>query len=130
MEEYKIGDKINKIAYSYDDQGNEYRKTVKGKICQVTKHFIVVDNGKFKESYSYDSFKPCEVGNMENVPYDLALENYREDIVNEAIEDFHNGKEAYVFSLEQLEKVIDKITPEHFVTRQKDKIYYIKKKNL
>ena len=40
-DDFKLGENVQLITYSYDDQGNEYSREVKGKICQITNSFIV-----------------------------------------------------------------------------------------
>ena len=48
-----LGENIITRIYSYDDQGTEYSREIKGKICQITNDFVVIDNGKYKESFKY-----------------------------------------------------------------------------
>lgn len=50
---FKLGEEIEKKIYNYDDQGNEYCKTIKGKVFQITNHFVVIDNGFYKEAFKY-----------------------------------------------------------------------------
>ena len=72
-----LGENIITKIYSYDDQGTEYSREIKGKICQITNDFVVIDNGKYKESFKYSEFEKCTPGNIENEPYDLSLETYK-----------------------------------------------------
>ena len=104
-DDFKLGENVQLTTYSYDDQGNEYTREVKGKVCQITNSFIVLDNGNYKESFKYCDFQKCTPGTVENEPYDLSLESYSEDIISNCIRDIMSGKEGIVFNNEQLDKV-------------------------
>lgn len=101
---FKLGQEIDLVAYSYDDRGTEYLKTVNGKIYQITDDFIVVDNGYFKESYKYEEFSPSVPYCTNGEPYDLSLQSYSDDVVDNCIEDLEKRGMGFVFNKEQLEK--------------------------
>ena len=124
---FKLGENVQLITYSYDDQGNEYSREVKGKICQITNYFIVLDNGNYKESFKYCDFQKCTPGTVENEPYDLSLESYSEDIISNCIRDITSGKEGIVFNKEQLDKVFSKVNKKHYSVKKTNEIYYINK---
>lgn len=126
-DDFKLGENVQLITYSYDDQGNEYSREVKGKICQITNYFIVLDNGNYKESFKYCDFQKCTPGTVENEPYDLSLESYSEDIISNCIRDITSGKEGIVFNNEQLDKVFSKVNKKHYSVKKANEIYYINK---
>lgn len=126
-EDFKLGESVQLNTYSYDDQGNEYTREVKGKICQITNYFIVLDNGNYKESFKYCDFQKCTPGTVENEPYDLSLESYSEDIISNCIRDITSGKEGIVFNKEQLDKVFSKVNKKHYSVKKTNEIYYINK---
>ena len=126
-EDFKLGESVQLNTYSYDDQGNEYSREVKGKICQITNYFIVLDNGNYKESFKYCDFQKCTPGTVENEPYDLSLESYSEDIISNCIRDITSGKEGIVFNNEQLDKVFSKVNKKHYSVKKANEIYYINK---
>lgn len=126
-DDFKLGENVQLTTYSYDDQGNEYPREVKGKICQITNYFIVLDNGNYKESFKYCDFQKCTPGTVENEPYDLSLESYTEDIISNCIRDIKSGKEGIVFNDEQLDKVFSKINKKHYSVTRANEIYYINK---
>lgn len=126
-DDFKLGENVQLITYSYDDQGNEYSREVKGKICQITNYFIVLDNGNYKESFKYCDFQKCTPGTVENEPYDLSLESYSEDIISNCIRDITSGKEGIVFNNEQLDKVFSKVNKKHYSVKRANEIYYINK---
>ena len=126
-EDFKLGESVQLNTYSYDDQGNEYTREVKGKICQITNYFIVLDNGNYKESFKYCDFQKCNPGTVENEPYDLSLESYSEDIISNCIRDITSGKEGIVFNNEQLDKVFSKVNKKHYSVKRANEIYYINK---
>ena len=126
-EDFKLGESVQLNTYSYDDQGNEYTRELKGKICQITNYFIVLDNGNYKESFKYCDFQKCTPGTVENEPYDLSLESYSEDIISNCIRDIMSGKEGIVFNNEQLDKVFSKVNKKHYSVKRANEIYYINK---
>ena len=126
-DDFKLGENVQLTTYSYDDQGNEYSREVKGKICQITNYFIVLDNGNYKESFKYCDFQKCTPGTVENEPYDLSLESYSEDIISNCIRDITSGKEGIVFNNEQLDKVFSKVNKKHYSVKRANGIYYINK---
>ena len=125
--DFILGENIKFDIYDYDDRGTEYIKTKEGKVIQKTNSFVVIDNGKYKESFKYSQFEKCTPGNVEGEPYDQCLENYKGDVINKCLEDFKNVGEGYVFNFDQLNKVIRKIATNKFITREENNIYYIKK---
>ena len=125
--DFILGENIKFDIYEYDDRGTEYIKTKVGKVIQKTNSFVVIDNGKYKESFKYSQFEKCTPGNVEGEPYDQCLENYKGDVINKCLEDFKNVGEGYVFNFDQLNKVIRKIATNKFITREENNIYYIKK---
>lgn len=126
-EDFKLGESVQLNTYSYDDQGNEYTRGVKGKVCQITNSFIVLDNGNYKESFKYCDFQKCTPGTVENEPYDLSLESYSEDIISNCIRDIMSGKEGIVFNNEQLDEVFSKINKKYCSVKRANGIYYINK---
>lgn len=126
-EDFKLGESVQLNTYSYDDQGNEYTREVKGKVCQITNSFIVLDNGNYKESFKYCDFQKCTPGTVENEPYDLSLESYSEDIISNCIRDIMSGKEGIVFNNEQLDEVFSKINKKYCSVKRDNEIYYINK---
>lgn len=125
--DFILGENIKFDIYEYDDRGTEYIKTKEGKVIQKTNSFVVIDNGKYKESFKYSQFEKCIPGNVEGEPYDQCLENYKGDVINKCLEDFKNVGEGYVFNFDQLNEVIRKIATNKFITREENNIYYIKK---
>lgn len=131
-ENFILGDNISTRIYSYDDQGTEYSREIKGKICQITNDFVVIDNGKYKESFKYSEFERCTPGNIENEPYDLSLETYKEDIIQNCIDDITKKGSGFVFTKEEADKVIEYIETinvenNKYIVNQKDGIYEISK---
>lgn len=126
-DDFKLGENVQLTTYSYDDQGNEYPREVKGKICQITNYFIVLDNGNYKESFKYCDFQKCTPGTVENEPYDLSLESYSEDIISNCIRDIMSGKEGIVFNNEQLDEVFSKVNKKHYSVKRANEIFYINK---
>lgn len=131
-ENFILGENIITRIYSYDDQGTEYSREIKGKICQITNDFVVIDNGKYKESFKYSEFERCTPGNIENEPYDLSLETYKEDIIQNCIEDVTKKGNGFVFTKEEADKVVEYIETinvenNKYIVNQKDGIYEISK---
>lgn len=86
-EDFKLGEDVDLTIYEYDDQGNESSKTVKGKVYQITNSFLVIDNGKYKESFKYSQLEKNYNGNIPNgEPYDLSLQAYSDDVVAECLD--------------------------------------------
>ena len=125
--DFIIGENIIVEIYKYDDQGKEYIKKVKGKVIQATNDFVVIDNGKYKESFKYCEFNKSTPYSLDNEPYDLSLEVYEEDVINQCFENFCKGKEGYVFNQRQLNKVLEKIGSIPCSHYEKDSIFYVKK---
>lgn len=125
--DFILGENIIINIYKYDDQGKEYVKEIKGKVIQITNDFVVIDNGKYKESFKYSEFNKKESCFLNNEPYDLSLKTYETDIINQCLSDFYNGETGYVFNKRQLEKVFEKIGSSSCFFYEEDNIYYIKK---
>lgn len=130
--DFILGENIKFDIYEYDDRGTEYIKTKEGKVIQKTNSFVVIDNGKYKESFKYSEFERCTPGNIENEPYDLSLETYKEDIIRNCIDDVTKKGNGFVFTKEEADKVvkyIETINVENnkYIVNQKDGIYEISK---
>lgn len=125
QESFKIGDEIQEKIYDYDEYNIEHINNIKGKVYQVTKDFVVIDNGKYKECFKYSQFNPKDKEEYRG-SYDQQVEDYHNDIVNECIENINNTGEGYVFSLEQLREVMasDKIKSDYKLAN-KNGIFYI-----
>lgn len=126
-EDFIIGENIITEIYKYDDQGKEYIRKIKGKVIQTTNDFVLIDNGKYKESFKYCEFNKSTPYSLDNEPYDLSLEVYEEDVINQCFENFCKGEKGYVFNQRQLNKVLEKVGSTPCSHYEKDSIYYIKK---
>lgn len=123
----KVGNEVEDLKiYNYDDQGNEYIRKISGEIIQVTDKFIVVDNGKFCESFKFSELEKGNKNLDSEEPYDLSVESYSNDIVQNALEDIKKGKEGYVFNFHQVGEVINKLKPAQCSYREENSIFYIK----
>lgn len=126
-ENFKINEKVEDLKiYRYDDQNNEYIRKVNGTIYQITDNFIVIDNGKFKESFQYSELCPSE-NNEVIEPYDTSLETYEDNIVEECLEDVNNGKKGKLFTIEQLNKFMALTKSQNYHIMSEDSIIYIEK---
>lgn len=124
--DFILGENVIFTIYEYDEDNNEKSKEIKGKVYFKNSSFVTIDNGYYKESYKY-----CQMNRIKNKDtigdsYDLSLEAYQEDIVENCIEDVLKGKEGFVFNYEELNKVIKRIKSAKFITREEDNIFYIK----
>lgn len=126
-DDFKLGENVELSTYNYDDQGNEYKRRIKGIVIQITNSFIVIDNGHYKESFKYSEFTKCTPGNIENQPYDASLENYSQDIITQCIKNIMSNKEGIVFNNEQLEQVFSSINKKDYKVKEIDGIFYINK---
>lgn len=128
QENFELGENINNKIYDYDEFNIKHTRKIEGKVYQITKNFVVIDNGKYKECFKYSQF---EEDNKEISPrnYDQYLDYYRDDIVEDCIEDFKTKGEGFVFSLEQLAKVVGNsgMKNSDFIVRQENGITFIKK---
>lgn len=126
---FKLGEEIEKKIYNYDDQGNEYCKTIKGKVFQITNHFVVIDNGFYKEAFKYSEFQPDTPFETNEAPYDLSLESYSQDIIKECIEKLNKNQKGTVFNLNQLNQVINLyFEDKDYIVEEDSNIFYIRKK--
>lgn len=128
-EDFKIGEDVNLIVYSYDEEGNVFKKEVSGKVIQITNSFVVINNGKYNESFKYSELQISNDIQPVGVPYDLKIETYEEDIVNRCVTMVKKGEEGFVFNYRQMGKVIELIKPLKYSTSEKDGLYFIKKIN-
>lgn len=125
--EFKLNENVELIIYSYDDNGTEYTRNIVGKICQITPNFIVIDNGKYKESFKYYELYPQQNKVMKGEPYDLSIDNYKEDIVLQCLNDINRKGKGFVFTKEQLDKVLNRVSNGRYTTRKGEGIYIIGK---
>ncbi len=125
--EFKLNENVELIIYSYDDNGTEYTRNIVGKICQITPNFIVIDNGKYKESFKYCELYPQQNKVMKGEPYDLSIDNYKEDIVLQCLNDINRKGKGFVFTKEQLDKVLNRVSNGRYTTRKGKGIYIIGK---
>lgn len=126
MENFKIGEIINKNVYSYDDQGNEYIRKVSGKVIQITSNLVVINNGKFNESFKFCEFKPCQNKDDKGIAYEISLESYSDDVVKNCINDLKNKNEGFVFNEKQLDEVLGLLSTGKYSYQKKSGIFYIK----
>lgn len=105
---YKIGEKVKLILYETDSLNIKYEKIVEGTVVQVTDKIITIDNGIFKETYQLNQLiKENEI--QPNDPYDLDEEIYIEDIIEDCITTLNRGKYGYLFNLNQVNTLKEKI---------------------
>lgn len=124
-ENFELGKDINSKIYDYDEYNVKHTREINGKVYQVTRNFVVIDNGKYKESFKYSQFEPNNVDlNPKN--YAQYLEYYKDEIVNDCIENFKNKGKGFVFNFEQLKKVINSgEINSGYSMKQEDGIIYI-----
>lgn len=123
---YKIGEKVKLILYETDSLNIKYEKIVEGTVVQVTDKIITIDNGIFKETYQLNQLiKENEI--QPNDPYDLDEEIYIEDIIEDCITTLNRGKYGYLFNLNQVNTLKEKIGNEIEV-ENKNGIFRIKLK--
>ena len=121
-----LGENVVFTIYEYDEDNNEKSKEIKGKVYFKNNSFVTIDNGYYKESYKYCQMNKIKEKDTIGDSYDLSLETYQEDIVENCIEDVLKGKEGFVFNYEELNQVIKRIKSVKFITREEDNIFYIK----
>lgn len=124
-EDFKLGEYIQSTVYDYDDQGIEYSRQIRGRVRQITDHFVTLDNGIYKESFNYCSFKRYDSSNLSGKPYDLSVEGYFQDVVEKCVEDIRNSKQGIVFNKAQLNKVGLMIDLSKYDIKEQNEIYYI-----
>lgn len=128
-EDFKVGDVIDTEVYTYADSEIYYTRKVKGVVYQITNAFVVIDNGYYKESFQYREFVTNDTPTVLENPYELDVETYANNIVDQCVKDFQAEGEGYVFNYSQVSKVIAKILPEEYRIDEEENIYYIRKKN-
>lgn len=127
---FKIGENTKITVFWYDTWKGQMSKEVEGKIQQVTNEFIVINNGKYNETFRYSELINKNEIQPEREPYDLNIENYEEDVIERCLKIIKKGKYyGYVFSIEQKEKVEDLLNKLNikFISFIEDGIYYFKK---
>ena len=126
---FKLNEEIDLPVYNYDDQGNEYISQAKGKVKQITKYFVVVDNGKYTETFLYCTFNKIKDRAFLGIPdpYDQDINRYREDILKNAKEDFEKDGKAVLFNKKQLEDFVSKLENCAYTTKKVDNFYFINK---
>ena len=127
---FKIGENTKITVFWYDTWKGQMSKEVEGKIQQVTNEFIVINNGKYNETFRYSELINKNEIQPEREPYDLNIENYEEDVIERCLKIIKKGKHCgYVFSIEQKEKVEDLLAKLNikFISFIEDGIYYFKK---
>lgn len=113
---YKIGEKVKLTLYETDSLNIKHEEIIEGTVVQVTDKIITIDNGIFKETYQLNQLiKENEI--QPNDLYDLDEETYIEDIIEDCITMLNRGKYGYLFDLEQVnilkEKIYDEIEVEN-----------------
>lgn len=123
---YKIGEKIKLTLYETDSLNIKHEEIIEGTVVQVTDKIITIDNGIFKETYQLNQLiKENEI--QPNDLYDLDEETYIEDIIEDCITMLNRGKYGYLFDLEQVNTLKEKIDNEIEV-ENKNGIFRIKLK--
>lgn len=128
-ENFEVGKKVEIEIFWYDEDGNKFLKKVNGIIMQVTKDFIVLDNGVYNESFKYSEMVRQNKIQPSDEPYDLKVETYETDIINSCINSIKKEGTGYVLNKEQQEKVIKMLCEQkiEFLCQEKDGTYYFKK---
>lgn len=128
-ENFEVGKKVEIEIFWYDEDGNKFLKKVNGIIMQVTKDFIVLDNGVYNESFKYSEMVRQNKIQPSDEPYDLKVETYETDIINSCINSIKKEGTGYVLNKEQQEKVIKILCEQkiEFLCQEKDGTYYFKK---
>lgn len=128
-ENFEVGKKVEIEIFWYDEDGNKFLKKVNGIIMQVTKDFIVLDNGFYNESFKYSEMVRQNKIQPSDEPYDLKVETYEADIVNSCINSIKKEGTGYVLNKEQQEKTIKLLCEQkiEFLCQEKDGTYYFKK---
>lgn len=127
---FKIGENIKTTVFWYDTWKGQMSKEVEGTIQQVTDEFIVINNGKYNETFRYSELINKKDVQPDREPYDLKIENYKEDIIERCMRTIKKGKACgYVFNMEQREKIMTLLNKMNidFISFEEDGIYYFKK---
>ena len=123
---YKVGEKDKLTLYETDSLNIKHEEIIEGTVVQVTDKIITIDNGIFKETYQLNQLiKENEI--QPNDLYDLDEETYIEDIIEDCITMLNRGKYGYLFSLEQVNILKEKIDSEIEV-ENKNGIFRVKLK--
>lgn len=123
---YKIGEKVKLTLYETDSLNIKHEEIIEGTVVQVTDKIITIDNGIFKETYQLNQLiKENEIQPKDL--YDLDEETYIEDIIEDCITMLNRGKYGYLFDLEQVNILKEKIDNEIEV-ENKNGIFRIKLK--
>ena len=125
--EFKLNEYVDLIVYNYDNNGTEYTKVASGKVCQITNDFIVINNGKYKESYKYVELCSQKHKDIKGEPYDLSIDNYMEDIITQCLKQLNKKGKGSVFTKEQVENVIERAGNGKYNVRTSNGIYIIEK---
>ena len=105
---YNIGEKVKLTLYETDSLNIKHEEIVEGTVVQATDKIITIDNGIFKETYQLNQLiKENEI--QPNDPYDLDEEIYIEDIIEDCITTLNRGKYGYLFNLNQVNTLREKI---------------------
>lgn len=125
---YKIGEKVKLTLYETDSLNIKHEEIIEGTVVQVTDKIITIDNGIFKETYQLNQLiKENEIQPKDL--YDLDEETYIEDIIEDCITMLNRGKYGYLFDLEQVNILKEKIDNEIEV-ENKNGIFRIKLKKI
>ena len=127
---FKIGENTKITVFWYDTWKGQMSKEVEGIIQQVTDEFIVINNGKYNETFRYSELINKNDVQPEREPYDLKIENYEEDIIERCKRTIKKGKAwGYVFNMGQKEKITTLLNKMNinFISFEDDGIYYFKK---
>lgn len=124
--DYEKGKYISFEVYVYDDNGRYLTYKKEGTIVQVTDYFIVINNGFYNESFKFsEMIKEKKRMNLRDA-YNLDEVSYEDDIIEKCINMVKKGKEGYVFTYDQLNKVIEKFKYDDYSIRQEGNICFIK----
>lgn len=125
--DFKLNKNVEITVYSYDDYGTEYVKNVVGKVIQLTDDLIVLNRGKYKESFKYCELSPNKPISAAGEPYDLSIETYKEDIVKNCLEDLKRKGKGFVFTKEEVDEVKSHLENGKFISRKSDGAFIIEK---
>lgn len=126
---YRKGDVLNLKVYEYDDETNKvYVKEKEGKLIQITKNIIVINNNYYNEAFNYaelnkvNKIQPSKIYNEE-------CENYKEDMILDCVKLLDEGKESYLFNEKQVEKLKEIIPYNIEISKDSYNVYKIISKN-
>ncbi len=128
--DFKLNDYVEITVYNYDDYGTEYAKDITGKIIQLTDDLIVLNRGKYKESFKYCELSPKKPNTTIGEPYDLSIEAYENDIVRNCLKDLKKKGKGFVFTDKQADKVKSYLTNFEngkFISRKSEGTFVIEK---